>query len=539
MSNTLTPPGAVMPGPTGPTPGASNALPDTYGSFWIGELEFAIAAMDIQEVVPFPSKVVRVPLAPSYVIGLFDLRGEVVPVVCVATLLGLEQPELSEGTARVAIIDCGADRIGAVFSRTGALIRTEPANVQPLHHGAGEDSPVIGSLLRLEGGARIVQVVTAELIAQVAHIPRGQSRSRDDEEVAPKVRMVVARVGVHEVAFDAEMVIEIQEGLTITETVPYFEHFGGVVTLRGETVGVLDMGSAFGHPGSQGGVHIFVHDNKSVVALAVDAVVDVVEVAEDDVRGVPMLERLASGSFCKKVAHLPVGYAVVVDVPRLFEFSSVSRSIPENPDALSRLRPEAQEEAEVQDGLAYLNFCVGNQRYGLPLDFIREIQDFPTQYLHPPSASADVIGMMDLRGEIISLVDLRVRCGDGMTSGGPSAETKVLVVEEHAIGYVVDGLAGIIRATAKSLLDAGGGLGGGGASFVKGVLSVPGEGPVMAIDPEQLIAMDLEGGGGFGMGMGGPTAMMDTFSTGGEAAVPGGAPDISAMSDEDFFGDAF
>jgi len=60
-----------------------------FGSFWLGEAEFALPVNHVQEVVNPPSVYTPVPLSPPDLVSLFNLRGMVIPVVDLRRLLGL------------------------------------------------------------------------------------------------------------------------------------------------------------------------------------------------------------------------------------------------------------------------------------------------------------------------------------------------------------------------------------------------------------------------------------------------------------------
>ena len=50
---------------------------DIYGSFMIADGEFAIPVSAVQEVVNEPPDISTMPLAPPFMLGLFNLRGQI------------------------------------------------------------------------------------------------------------------------------------------------------------------------------------------------------------------------------------------------------------------------------------------------------------------------------------------------------------------------------------------------------------------------------------------------------------------------------
>src|SRR5512142_842591 len=54
-----------------------------YCVFRAGRERFCLAVLDVEEVVDWPN-VTRVPLAPAFLLGVFNLRGSIVPIVDIA-----------------------------------------------------------------------------------------------------------------------------------------------------------------------------------------------------------------------------------------------------------------------------------------------------------------------------------------------------------------------------------------------------------------------------------------------------------------------
>ncbi|HWY69287.1 MAG TPA: chemotaxis protein CheW [Terriglobales bacterium] len=74
-------------------PPTEETLPERqYCVFRAGRERFCLAMLDIEEVVEWPS-VTKMPLSPSFLMGIFNLRGSIVPVVDIAFTEG-RRPDL-------------------------------------------------------------------------------------------------------------------------------------------------------------------------------------------------------------------------------------------------------------------------------------------------------------------------------------------------------------------------------------------------------------------------------------------------------------
>ncbi|MCV2354456.1 chemotaxis protein CheW [Paucibacter sp. B2R-40] len=90
-----------------------------------------------------------------------------------------------------------------------------------------------------------------------------------------------------------------------------------------------------------------------------------------------------------------------------------------------------------------LSFHLGQEEYGIPLNCVQEIRSFqaPTRLA---GASAEVLGVLDLRGEVLPVIDLR-RCFH-MPSAEVTAATVTIVVNlsHRSVGIVVDNVNEVV-----------------------------------------------------------------------------------------------
>ncbi|MDG6223408.1 MAG: chemotaxis protein CheW [Candidatus Bathyarchaeota archaeon] len=90
----------------------------------------------------------------------------------------------------------------------------------------------------------------------------------------------------------------------------------------------------------------------------------------------------------------------------------------------------------VTNGIQIVNFTVGDVNYGAPVEQVREVRD--VQAVTPvPGAPSYVEGVTNLRGQIITVMDLRKRLN---LEGKESSGEKIIVIEmgKTAVGIVVD-----------------------------------------------------------------------------------------------------
>ena len=73
-----------------------------YVTFRLDDETYGINVMQIQEVLRY-SEIAPVPGAPHYVLGIINLRGNVVTVIDTRTRFGLMRSDISDHTRRVVL----------------------------------------------------------------------------------------------------------------------------------------------------------------------------------------------------------------------------------------------------------------------------------------------------------------------------------------------------------------------------------------------------------------------------------------------------
>lgn len=93
----------------------------------------------------------------------------------------------------------------------------------------------------------------------------------------------------------------------------------------------------------------------------------------------------------------------------------------------------------------YLTFRLGAEEYGIDILRVQEIRSYepPTRIAGAPS---HVLGVTNLRGVIVPIIDLRCRFGLEATFGGNTV-TVVLGIGGRTVGAVVDAVSDVVALT--------------------------------------------------------------------------------------------
>jgi purine-binding chemotaxis protein CheW len=101
------------------------------------------------------------------------------------------------------------------------------------------------------------------------------------------------------------------------------------------------------------------------------------------------------------------------------------------------------------DGRQFLTFRVGAEEYGLDILRVQEIRSYeaPTRVANAP---AFVKGVVNLRGVIVPIVDLRIRLGQASEYNGFTVVI-VLNVANRIVGIVVDSVSDVLELSAGEI----------------------------------------------------------------------------------------
>ncbi len=126
--------------------------------FMVGDEEFAVPILSIQEIIK-PIDKTRVPSTPAYVLGVFNLRGSVIPLIDLRQKFSLPPQNMNEETRFIVIRD-GDQVSGFVIDRLTEAIRMPEDRIDPAPesmsdkdnhiYGVGKREDKIISILKID-----------------------------------------------------------------------------------------------------------------------------------------------------------------------------------------------------------------------------------------------------------------------------------------------------------------------------------------------------------------------------------------------------
>jgi purine-binding chemotaxis protein CheW len=146
-----------------------------------------------------------------------------------------------------------------------------------------------------------------------------------------------------------------------------------------------------------------------------------------------------------------------------------------------------------------ISFAIGDDQYGVDIMAVREIKGW-TDITPLPRQSEYVRGVLNLRGVIVPIVDLRCRFGQGLTKATPLHIVIIVQIAAKPIGLLADRVLDIVSLDETQIKPVPRVAQASRVSFLSGLVTTE-AGMIALIDLPNLLSMQLgdepEGGAGF------------------------------------------
>lgn len=437
-----------------------------FVTFIAGGEVFAVDMAPVQEIIRLP-EVVRVPLAPATLDGLANLRGKVLPIISLRRMFGFPEQEPDDAT-RAVVVDVGQP-LGFVVDRVASVVGVEPSQIEDVGSiRSTVDTDLISGLIKGVGGHAMIMVLDFEKLiarefAQIAGIAKGSgmaggltaSTANDAEEEAASDELQLVSFHVAEQEY-AIAIADVQEIVQIPDAivhVPHSEsHVIGVMTLRSRLLPLVSLRRMFGLPDQpldeKNRIVVLALGGTSV-GVAVDGVSEVLRVAKSFVDVMPaLLAREGELADISEICRLDDGKRLVsiITVRNLFDHSAIKEALNIVNDTDRNTGENAAElDEDLDDDEQVVVFRLDKEEFGVPINSVQEIVRVPEELIHVPRAPAFVEGVINLRGSVLPVIDLRLRLGLPRVERSDNQRIMVFLIADVRTGFIVDQVAEVLK----------------------------------------------------------------------------------------------
>ena len=112
-------------------------------TFWLGDEHYGVDLSLCRHLLK-PPKIVKLPQVPEYLLGIFNLRGDVVPVMDLRRMFRLKLSEIT-ADSRLLVVDAKGVQTALFLDRVGDIIFAENKRPQKV---TGEESAIPAQFLK-------------------------------------------------------------------------------------------------------------------------------------------------------------------------------------------------------------------------------------------------------------------------------------------------------------------------------------------------------------------------------------------------------
>lgn len=464
-------------------------------TFRLDGRRYALPVGEVAEVIRLPA-VARVPQSPSGLMGLANLRGAVIPIASGRGLLGRQEGTPTDAARAIVLeketpVALAVDAVENLVAVNASGVETRPADMAALPGEA-----LRGAFQGSSGDAVKILDLESLMAAAFSPRPRKLAMSRRDAaealeqvSIVQRTKLLTFEVAGQEYALPLASVQEVTAAPALATGIPHADSVVlGVMGFREALLPLLSLRGLLGFTqnDTRGTEKIVVtRVGDALVGLVADRMTAIVAAAHEEIEDVPeiLAARVGGESRIRSIYRGEAGRRLIPvlsteelfgeEVMRKLETARVAQAAPQ-PDISART-------------IQFVVFRLGEDEFGLPIEAVEEVMRMPDQVARVPKAPKFLEGVVNLRGEVLPVVDQRRRfnmpAGEGLTGG----RLVVVRTQRHRAGLIVDSVSEVLRTREDDIAPAPA-LAGESSALVRGVVNLERAGRIiLLLDPSELL----------------------------------------------------
>jgi len=500
------------------------AQDNQFVTFSVAGEMFAVPMAPVQEIIRVP-EVASLPLAPSALDGLANLRGRVLPIVDLRRLFDTAERAHDDAT-RALVINLGQP-LGFVVDRVASVVSVEPHEIEPatMIQSIVAADYLTGVINRQHGdaGHQLMLVLDFERLvqAQFSQIRRGAdiasrlggdlhaaTAAAETALAADELRLVSFTVADQEYAIDiadVQEIVQVPGSITAVPNAP--GHVLGLISLRQRLLPLVSLRGLFGlaavPPDEHHRIVVVALPSGAQVGLVTDTVKEVLSVPRSQADPMPgILARDAQLQEVSAICRLDHGkrlvsiiatdkllgmHALAEAVEALTDPARAAHDTQDSEGDPTMARNAAQRDAASDDDTQVVIFRLGAEEFGVPIMSVQEIVRVPEVLTRVPKTPRFVEGVINLRGTVLPVIDQRSRLGMATIERNDRQRIMVYTLGGIRTGFIVDSVAEVLR-IGRARIEPAPELSDEQGRLITQVAKLDGDKRlVMLIDPNQLL----------------------------------------------------
>ena len=140
--------------------------------------------------------------------------------------------------------------------------------------------------------------------------------------------------------------------------------------------------------------------------------------------------------------------------------------------------------------IEFISFSIGEDQYGVAIMSVREIKGW-SGVTHLPKQPDYVRGVLNLRGVMVPIIDLRCRFGQGTTEASAMHVVIIVQIEDRLVGLLADRVLDIVSYEGAKIQPVPRMNGVGEGFFLSGLITID-DAMIALIDLEHLLNVNID-----------------------------------------------
>lgn len=485
-----------------PTRSARELVPSgQLVTFSLDGVEFGLDIDRVQEITP-RTDITPVPGAPSFLLGVINLRGQIIPVLDSRQRFHLPPAEPTSKT-RIIVIDLAGEPTGFQVDAVAEVVKLDDYSLKetpPLV--AGVRSEYLAGMVT--AGNRLITLIDLnqildssefthrELLTQDNQLQRGFAgqNQAELEEATDERPFVTFSLGTESFGVALENIEEIVDLPLVTKVPDAPDYVLGVICVRDQVLPLLDFTRLLHVDGAikdaARSMVILLSYESTRLGMVVDGIQEVMRIKDEEILPAPQTLSDRERSHLDGIVVRP---GRMVSLLRVMEI--LDREDHQKLATMSSALAGSREVEKVETfDLPLVVFRLGDESYALHLEEVREII-MVGQITPVPRAPGFVDGVLNLRGEVMPVLDLRARFG--LERKAKTAISRILISPIGGVftGLVVDSVQEVRTVDQRRLEDPPKVTSAGANAYIDKVVRTD-KGMIFLLDLQRLLT-DVEG----------------------------------------------
>ena len=436
-------------------------------SFKVAGEEFGLDIMEVQEIIKIP-EITKVPKAPEFVEGVINLRGNVLPIIDSRRRFNLELKEWTDSN-RILVVNIGGKMTGIIVDSVSEVLRLSEDTIEPVPSLIGAAAEYLQGIGKREKQGHLINLLNLQKFLAIEGMEEfsknlkstSQKNSKieegkmDERSISDEAQFVGFRLGEEEYAVGISEVQEIIRVPEITKVPKAPEFVEGVINLREKVLPIISLRKRFALENiekTDSQRIIVVNIDGISTGMVVDSVSEVLRLSKDAIEPPPPILSGFDSDHLQGIGKMEDGkrLLLLLNLHKLLTSSEKKTLSQLSKAEKGESEKEKKEEKKMAEEEQLVSFKIENEEFGVNIEEVQEIIRIP-EITRVPQAPFFVEGVINLRGNILPVIDLRKRFELEATEKTSATRIVVTNVNGKTTGIIVDSVSEVTRLPKTSI----------------------------------------------------------------------------------------